>query len=245
MSKRIKLLLVIQQSIAFVFFPLLFFVLWIWMTKIQRYTMDDLTAIRQQYRQLTDGINEPLLICPNHLTFIDSLVITWALSSPWNYFFHFKQFAWNLPKQSHVAESRLYQVICYLSKCLLIDSDSNKAKATMAIAQQLLLQGNHIMVFPEGRRSKTGRINTENFVYGVGGIIRDLPSVKVLMVYMRGASQTERTKMPARKEHFNLAMKIIKPTTDKKGLRAQRDLARQLIDALCQMEEEHFARHPR
>lgn len=242
MSKhRIPFSLAFQQVIAFLFFPLLYCLLWFWMSKIQAYSIDDIKGVRRRYRELMRKNRQPVLICPNHLTFIDSLLIAWALASPWYYLCHFKCFPWNLPKRSHVARSKLYQGICYVGKCLLIDSDTTKAKATMSKAQSLLQKGHHVMVFPEGTRSKTGRVNTENFVYGVGGLINQIADMQVLMVYLRGNSQKKRSKMPRKGDKFSLTMNLFRPSSAQKGLRAQREISQQLIQKLHQMEEAYFA----
>jgi len=245
LTKKHRVFLGIQQCIAFIFFPLLYCLLVFWMRVVQGYKIKQLASIRRQFKQVKKSIDGPLLICPNHLTFIDSLILAWAFSNPWNYFCHFKSFAWNLPKRAHVAESKLYQVICYVGKCLLIASENDEAKLSMQKSQYLLEHGHYIMVFPEGTRSKTGRINTETFVYGVGGMVAHAANLPVLMVYLRGDKQQAKSKMPAKGDSFSITMELTYPTTDKKGLRANRDLSQQLIQSLCGMETSYFASNDR
>jgi 1-acyl-sn-glycerol-3-phosphate acyltransferase len=44
--------------------------------------IDDVAALRREYQTLRkDG--GPLVICANHLTMVDSLLVAWALGSPW------------------------------------------------------------------------------------------------------------------------------------------------------------------
>jgi 1-acyl-sn-glycerol-3-phosphate acyltransferase len=111
----------------------------------------------------------------------------------------------------------------------------------MKKALYLTHQQQDMMIFPEGTRSKTGRINTSNYIYGVGQLIIDSPNLTVVSVYMRGLTQERDAIFPKKGEKFHLSLEVITPSTDKKGLRAMRDIASQLIEQLVLMEEDYFS----
>jgi 1-acyl-sn-glycerol-3-phosphate acyltransferase len=229
------------MGLSFLFFPFLFFVVWFWMAFVQRYRIQDLNAVRKQYRAITQKHKGSILLCPNHLTFLDSLILIWALVPPWRYCLTFRRFPWNLPKEAHVENNRLYRFICYLGKCICIPTDKDKSKQVMKKALYLTHHHQDLMIFPEGTRSKTGRINTSNYIYGVGQLMIDSPSLTVVSVYLRGRHQEKDSDFPKKGETFNISLQVLHPSTDKKGLRAMRDMASQLIDQLVLMEEDHFS----
>ncbi len=41
------------------------------------------------------------------------------------------------------------------------------------------------MIFPEGGRTRTGRVDTEGFSYGVGRFVKEFPDLKVMCLYLR------------------------------------------------------------
>lgn len=221
--------------------PVLYFLVVLWMKYIQNYRIKDIKSIRRRFKDITQQNRTGLLICPNHLTYIDSLLLAWAFASLGSYMANFRTFCWNLPNARNVQESLLYRVICYLGKCILIDEDPQKAKQTMHKAAYLLHHGQYVMIFPEGRRSKTGRVDTENHVYGVGKLHMDSHLTEVLCVYLRGEHQQSASKMPAKGERFNVNMQLQTIDNEQQGRRAMRTAANQIITTLEHMEDHYFA----
>ena len=82
------------------------------------------------------------------------------------------------------------------------------------------------MIFPEGGRSRTGRVEPDSATYDVGRLIRSVPGCRVLCVYMRGEAQRAYSDIPARGERFRLSLCEIEPKSGHTGLRASRDVAR-------------------
>lgn len=240
-SKKYQVQLTVQKWVSLLCFPLLFGLIIIWFRWVKKYRIKNLKSVRQQFKQIKQDNPNGMLICPNHLTFLDSMILIWAFASPWSYISHFRTLCWNLPKASHVKASRLYRAICYLGKCILIEQDSKASKLTMDKASYLLNHGQYVMVFPEGTRSKTGRINTENFIYGVGKLHLDSGLNRLLCVYLRGDSQQVASKMPKTAEHFTVKMKLIEANSDLDGRRAMRAVATQMIDELVELETQHMA----
>jgi hypothetical protein len=244
LTSKQKISLSIHKIISFVFFPILFPVLVAWMKHYQGYRIHAIKQLRKEFKDLKKQAKGGLLICPNHLTFIDSLLLIWAFSSPFNYMKNFRTMSWNLPKESHVSANLLYRVICYLGKCLLISTDNIKNKDTMDKASYLINKGEYMMVFPEGTRSVTGRIFTENFVYGVGKLFIDSETENMLCVYIRGDKQLVASKMPEKADRFTINLKLIQPQTSQNGRRAMRDVSNQIIDTLVAMELQYFEGKP-
>ncbi len=232
--KRLKLSS--QKTISLLFFPVLYPTLVCWLRWVRKYRIKDLKSVRKQFKQIKQNHPGGLLVCPNHLTYIDSIILIWAFATPWSYFSNYRTMCWNLPKASNVQESWLYRSICYLGKCLLIPDDLQQAQATMEDASYLLNTGQYVMVFPEGTRSHTGRINTENYVYGVGKLHADSPQSELLCVYLRGDKQQKASKMPKKSEQFSIQLKLVSISTELSGRRAMRDVATQMIDHLSRME---------
>ena len=97
------------------------------------------------------------------------------------------------------------------------------------------------MVFPEGTRSRSGRIEPKAGTYGVGKILQKMPNTRVLCFYLRGQNQRKFSFFPKKNEIFTGVMKEIKPTTEKKGLRGMKDISEQIINELHQMEQDYFS----
>ena len=241
-NQQQRLQLNLQKMISLLCFPMLFPLIIFWLKYVQKYKIKELAAIRAHFKKIKKNHPNGLLICPNHLTFIDSILLIWAFASPWSYVLNFKTLCWNLPKAKHVKASRLYRAICYIGKCLLITEDLKRAQHTMDKASYLLNSGQYVMVFPEGTRSKTGCINTENFVYGVGKLLIDSQQDELLCVYLRGDKQKTASKMPIKSEQFSIEMKLVSIKTELTGRRAMRDVSTQMINELVNLEQTYLAK---
>lgn len=209
-----------------------------------RFSLLNQKSLRRQFKDIVKNTQGALLICPNHLTYIDSLIIQFGIASLWAYITKPSTYAWNLPKKTNVKSSRFFTFMCYLGKCILLPgrNEPEAMKLTMDKMHYLLQKKQYILVFPEGTRSNTGRVDDQNFAYGAGELLQAVPGTKVLCVYMRGDNQVSKSKFPIRGEKFSVALKLIEPVTDEKGLRGSRDFSRQIINTLVEMEGEYFAR---
>ena len=96
------------------------------------------------------------------------------------------------------------------------------------------------MIFPEGGRSRIGRVDTENFSYGVGSILQEYPEARVLCVFFRGRQQMDFSTLPARGDEFYVDLRLLRPESKDQGLRGARDISTQIIQALAEMEKEYF-----
>lgn len=231
-----------QGLVSLVFFPILACFLWCCQTFFFRFKVGNLKDLRRQFKQIikTKG---PVIICANHLTYVDSVIIQLILASQVTYFLHYYSYAWNLPKAANVNASLFFKIICCIGKCILLPGKKNKQASTAAFEKIMcLLQRNqYILLFPEGTRSRTGRFNSEEFGYGVGQLVLSAPNTRVLCVYMRAESQTKNTIYPKRGDNISMALKLIQPTTELKGVRATRDISNQVVQTIAGMEHEYFA----
>lgn len=232
-----------RKGLSFILFPFIYPLIWCWARYYRKYQILDIKKHRKIYKQLIKQ-GKPILVCPNHLTYIDSAIIAFALGS-WSFYqSHFNAFPWNLPKQKNVIKNKIHQFFCLIGKCLLIPIDSTKAKRVLDDSQVLLTNNESLLIFPEGTRSHSGRINTQDVVYGIGDIYLKTPDCGVLLIYLRGKGQSSRSELPSKGMQFHLDLKFLKPSTSNKGLRAKRDISQQIIQALENMESTYFINHP-
>ena len=103
-----------------------------------------------------------------------------------------------------------------------------------------LLKGRAILLFPEGGRSRTGRIEEEAGAWGVGRIVGAVEGCRVLCVYMRGRQQKTWSDYPAKGDSIYVDIACIEPKSDHRGARRSRDIAQQIVGQLKRMEEAHL-----
>jgi 1-acyl-sn-glycerol-3-phosphate acyltransferase len=206
------------------------------------YTIEDVDRVRREYRRLRAAHLGPLLICANHLTLIDSAIVAWALGSAGWYLANYSSLPWNVPERRNFAATLWQRAGAYLMKCLPITRGGSRTDVARVLAEfaHVLSRGDVGLVFPEGGRSRTGRIEVEDAAPGVGRVVRSLGGCPVLCVYVRGRHQGGFSDYPVRAEHFDAALSLIRPTSKHDGLRGSRDIARQILAELAAMEQRYF-----
>jgi hypothetical protein len=197
---------------------------------------------RRAYRRIRRESDSPLLVCANHLTMFDSFVIGWAIGSGPGYLRDFGALPWNTPEETHFANTWWKRALAYLYKCVPVKRGSDRAEVARVLEKVrfLLARGEAVLVFPEGGRSRSGRVEVESAAYGVGRLVTGLPGCRVLCVYLRGEGQEGYTDLPRRGERFHVAVSLIEPKSDQRGLRGSLDVARQITAQLAEMERRHF-----
>ena len=206
------------------------------------YQLENINAVRAQYRRLRDQADSPLLICPNHLTLIDSIIIAWAIVPWWRYALHFDELPWNTPEKKNFARTGLTRILIFIAKCIPISRGGERSQIADVLARvtHLLSRGEVAMLFPEGGRSRTGRVTDEAVAWGVGRIIASTPGCRVLCIYMRGDTQESWGSVPNMGDRISISMECFEPKSDSKGARRSRDLAAQVVTRLSDLEEAHF-----
>ena len=238
-----KFALKIQHIAGWITFPFWGTFLITIMRFFYRYKVQQLREIRKHYKHLKQTVEGPIIVCSNHLTKIDSVILNWSLASVFSYMRSFKIFSWNLPERANFYQNYILRILCYLGSCVPIDrgGSRNAVKKSLDKVIYLLKKGHTITVFPEGARSRTGRIDLESLTYGVGRLVNKVKDCNVLCVYLRGHNQEKYSSLPPRGARFYLDMELIKPQSTYSGLRATRDVASQIISKLAHMEQSYFA----
>jgi hypothetical protein len=208
-----------------------------------RWRLRDPAPSRALYARLLAEDRRPLLVLANHLTMADSALIGWALGSTWSHLRRYRGLPWNVPEQSRVESSWLWRVLAYLMKCVPVPRGGERRQVARVLdgLGHLMRRGEVVLMFPEGRRSRSGRIDRDSVAQGVGRLIKELGDCRVLCVYLRGDAQDSWSHVPAVGDTFTVATRLVEPKTDLRGMRASRDLASQVLDHLVEMEQAYLA----
>ncbi len=206
------------------------------------YRVRDIKKIREKVREAFKSHEGPWIICPNHLTMIDSVVIEYAMVPLYRYIINYRMLPWNLPERSNFNVNPVLAVLCYLAKCIPISrgGDRDRMRETFAKCEYLLKRKESILIFPEGGRSRTGFVREDAFSYGVGRFIMANSECKTLCVYLRGDRQDTYSGIPRFSERFTMQVEPFDPHTEYKGLKGQREYARQIVEHLAVMEKRYF-----
>lgn len=218
------------------------FVVW-WLGWRRRYRLAGLDEVRRVFDEAV-GRKRPMVICANHLTMIDSLVLHRAMSTIPRMMLDFRRFSWNVPAIENFAKNFGLRVATYLGKTIPIDrmgSAEHRREVVEKLAW-LVEHGEICTIFPEGGRSRTGRVEPESVTYGVGQILKDLKDPLVVCVYLRGDQQETWSDVPVKGDTIRVEATVLEPRTTETGMRAARDLSRQVILELKRLEDGYFAR---
>jgi hypothetical protein len=243
MSRKSKIFLHLQNFIGrisiLVLAPIYFLA-----AKVFFYRVRNLKEIRHRCADEFDRHKGPWIICANHLTMIDSFILSYAMFSLSRHIINYKKLPWNLPEINNYKDNIILAILCYLSKCIPVNRGGSREKMKESLDKciYLMRNGETIMIFPEGKRSRTGRVDKEGFSYGVGRFIKNLENCKVMCMYLRGDKQNTYSVIPTWGEKYSLNMEILMPQPIQGSeLRMQREYATQIISRLAQMEENYFA----
>lgn len=242
--KRVPLRYRIQRQVDWLFavpFCLMFVVLFRWMG---RYEVENLAQVRKQVRSLLEKPG-PIVICGNHLTFIDSCLLIWAFATiPW-YVRNYHRFSWNLPAGDFFGKKFTFRLVAYFGKCIFVHRDgTHRHKGEIVqIAKTLVAAGEALTIFPEGRRSRSGRFEIERLTYGAGKIIAEVPGCRVLCTYLRSDKQDSHSEYPARGSRFYLRIREIQPQFQPGARSAPEEVTRQIGQTILEMENTYFAEH--
>ena len=207
-----------------------------------RWRIEGVAETRREFRRLRKASSAPLLVCGNHLTMLDSFLIAMALGGPWYFITHYASIPWNTPARENFASVWWKRILVYLVKCIPVSRGGDRRAIGNVLARisWLLSIGEVALIFPEGGRSRTGRVDTEAVTYGVGGIVKALPDCRVLCVYVRGDKQQGYTTLPARGDRFRVVLQSLEPKTTQRGLRGSLNISKQIISQLADMERGYF-----
>lgn len=185
----------------------------------------------------------PIVIAANHLTMVDSGFLHWALSPLWRYLADYRRFSWNVAAVEHFGGNLFLRALVYFGKTLPIDRFNDEAarREVLHELEWLVSSGDVLTIFPEGMRSPTGRVDVAQATYGVGQILMGLERPLVLCAYLRGRRQEAASAVPAWGDTVDIRVEPLEPSTPHTGLRAVRDLSRQVVGRLKAMEDDWLA----
>jgi 1-acyl-sn-glycerol-3-phosphate acyltransferase len=209
---------------------------------IAGYQVKNIDTVRRKVRNLMRNHPGPWLICANHLTLIDSVILAHAMIPAYRYIFQYHLLPWNVPEYLNFNRNIFVGIACFLTKCIPVirGGDRDVVKSTIGKCAYLLNKGENVMIFPEGTRARNGRINTVDFPYGTGRLFYNTPGCRVMCIYLRGDGQETYSDFPKKGEIFTMTVEECSPKTRFKGLKAHRDCTRQIIEHLSQMEKNYF-----
>ena len=209
---------------------------------VMRWRIARAPALRRAFKKMRAHPRAPLLICANHLTMADSFIIGWALGGVAHYLHDFGSMSWNTPERRNFADSRWKRVLAYILKCIPVTRGANRSEVARVLDRvgYLLARGETALIFPEGGRSRSGRVQRDSAAYGVGRLVNSVHGCRVLCVYARGEGQHTWSNMPARGERFRVAISMLEPKSDARGLRGSLDVAQQIVNRIAEMEEVWF-----
>lgn len=209
---------------------------------VKGYRIEGRRESRRAFARIRRESEAPILVCANHLTLIDSMLVALALAPPWRLTFFFGWMPWNTPERINFAAGLGMRSLIYLAKCIPITRGGRREEVAAVLNRLVYLTRNRelALIFPEGGRSRSGRVEVGSAAWGVGRIVGSIPNCRVVCVYLRGRSQESWSNLPSVGERFDVEVACIEPKSNARGARRSRDLARQIAAQLIRMEENCF-----
>jgi len=241
-ARRLPLRHVLQREIGRLLVPIWSPLVILAMRFGMGYRIHDVASVRAKYAKIRAASPDPLLICANHLTMVDSFLIAWALAPGWRYCLHFDELPWNVPERENFASRAWERIAAWVMKCIPITRGGSRSEVAAVLERVAALTRNRevALIFPEGGRSRSGRVEVERAAWGVGRIVAAVPDCRVACVYLRGRRQETWGRVPARGDIHDVDIVCIEPKSDGKGLRRSRDFSTQIVAQLASMERKYF-----
>jgi 1-acyl-sn-glycerol-3-phosphate acyltransferase len=217
-----------------------------YMRVVRGHRIEGMREVRRLYGEVL-AQRRPVLVCANHLTLVDSIYLHHAFASIADYLADFRRFSWNVPAVENFKRNPFLRALTYVGKTVPIDrrGDAAHLKKVLDTIKLVVSNGDVCTLFPEGGRSRTGRVEPDKVTSGIGNILKDLDRPIVFCAYLRGERQETWGALPAWGDTLHITAEAIEPRTDAKGMKASKELARQVIEKLKELEDRHFARGAR
>ena len=211
---------------------------------VMGYRIKNAARLRKRFRALVRESDEPILICANHLTMVDSMLVAWALGGTWWYFFNYRRMPWNLPEYRNFASLWFARAAVWITKCIPIRRGGRREEVSGVLkrVKYLLSRGETALIFAEGGRSRTGRVQIDALAHGMGRLASSVRNCRALVVYMRGDRQLSWSTVPAIGDSFYVDFEVVRPHSERTGMRRSREYAQQIMDRLVHLEDKYFAR---
>lgn len=241
-TRRLPIRHVVQREIGRLLVPIWSPMVILVMRFGMGYRIQDIATVRAKYAKIRAASPGPLLVCANHLTMVDSFLVAWALAPTWRYCLHFDELPWNVPERENFASRVWERVAAWVMKCIPITRGGARREVAAVLERVAALtrNGEVALIFPEGGRSRSGRVDVEQAAWGVGRIVAAVPECRVACVYLRGRQQETWGPVPERGDVHDVDIVCIEPKSDAAGLRRSRDFSRQIVAQLASMERTYF-----
>ncbi|MEX2571689.1 MAG: hypothetical protein WD737_10360, partial [Gemmatimonadota bacterium] len=100
-SVRDRRVLALQRQISYLFFPIMALAALFWIRVVRRLTLFQPDRTRARFEELVGADSSPVLICSNHLTLVDSVILAWGFVSPLNYLKRYSRLPWSVPEKAN------------------------------------------------------------------------------------------------------------------------------------------------
>src|SRR5262249_10167430 len=126
--------------------------------------------VRERFLALRRGAARGPLVFADPPTMGGSFVVAWALGPPPWFALHSGSVPWNTPERENFARTWPMRALVWLMKCIPVRRGGDRREVGFVLARigWLLSRGEVALIFPEGGRSRTGRVDTAARTYGVG-----------------------------------------------------------------------------
>jgi 1-acyl-sn-glycerol-3-phosphate acyltransferase len=121
-----------------------------------RYRIAEVRALRKRYRQIRAQSDAPMLVCANHLTLIDSMLVAWSMGSIGYWLRNFDELPWNTPERTNFGRNWAARTVIFIVKCIPIRRGGAREDVGVVLerVKYLLQQGETALIFPEAGRSR-------------------------------------------------------------------------------------------
>ncbi len=134
--------------------PLLLMIFWLlgwWLFRVRNHT----TIIGKENLPPGTGI----LLLSNHQSLIDSLLIGYALFSPWDVIKHYHRIPWNAAAWENFFQKPSRRWFCFFLKTIPAYRHCGLSEANLKIKEyENILRHSNLLLFFEGTRSRDGQI---------------------------------------------------------------------------------------
>ncbi|MEK6655185.1 MAG: hypothetical protein AABY92_08575, partial [Thermodesulfobacteriota bacterium] len=94
--------------------------------RLMGWRIRDLNRVRGEIARWQRDHEGPWIVCANHLTMIDSALISYGMASLWGHILRFRRVPWNLPERNNFQRNILLTLLCYLAKCLPVNRGGSR-----------------------------------------------------------------------------------------------------------------------
>jgi hypothetical protein len=245
--RKRKAVVFAREALSYLFFIPISYTTKVLLERVGRYDVENWREARAQYERIAasaERAGQPILFCANHLTFIDSIVLFWVFNPVWRYLINYRRIFWNVPAGDFFARIWYFKWIFRLSKCIFVYRDASPAHKAQVLAElrAILESGSSLLLFPEGRRSRSGKVEVASLTTGAARLALSVPGCRLVCVHSRSDRQATYANYPPRFSRFFVQMEEIdfSPYLAMPEREAQIGLTAAIGRSLLRMEERHF-----